>query len=54
MDPHFSIDLLNESVEPNESTERDGLSLVLSDGSQVGVSRGRKSQVGALLSPRLR
>lgn len=37
-----------------ESHDRDGLCLVLSDGSQVGVSRGRKSQVEALIAPRLR
>ena len=37
-----------------ESHDRDGLCLVLSDGSDVGVSRGRKMQVEALLSPRLR
>jgi len=37
-----------------ESLERDGLCLVLSDGSEVGVSRGRKSQVESLVSPRLR
>jgi two-component system LytT family response regulator len=34
--------------------ERDGLRLVLSDGSHVGVSRSRRSHVEALLSPRLR
>jgi two-component system LytT family response regulator len=37
-----------------ESHDRDGLCLVLTDGSQVGVSRGRKGQVEALLAPRLR
>lgn len=37
-----------------ETHDRDGLHLVLSDGSEVGVSRSRKPQVGALLSPRLR
>jgi two-component system LytT family response regulator len=37
-----------------ESLDRDGLCLVLTDGSQVGVSRTRKSHVEALLSPRLR
>lgn len=37
-----------------ETEERDGLRLVLSEGSQVGVSRSRRSQVEALLSPRLR
>lgn len=37
-----------------ESRVRDGLYLVLSDAAQVGVSRGRKSYVESLLSPRLR
>ena len=37
-----------------ETHDRDGLHLVLSDGSQVGVSRSRKPHVDALLSPRLR
>jgi two-component system LytT family response regulator len=37
-----------------ETEERDGLRLVLSDGSHVGVSRSRRSHVEALLSPRLR
>ena len=37
-----------------ETHDRDGLHLVLSDGSEVGVSRSRKPQVDALLSPRLR
>ena len=37
-----------------ESHVRDGLCLVLSDAAQVGVSRGRKSHVESLLSPRLR
>jgi two-component system LytT family response regulator len=37
-----------------ETEERDGLRLVLSDGSRVGVSRSRRSHVEALLSPRLR
>jgi len=38
----------------NGTDEREGLRLVLSDGSHVGVSRSRRSQVEALLSPRLR
>jgi hypothetical protein len=37
-----------------ETHERDGLHLVLSEGSQVSVSRSRKTQVESLLSPRLR
>jgi two-component system LytT family response regulator len=37
-----------------ETHDRDGLRLVLSDGSQVGVSRSRRAQVESLLSPRLR
>lgn len=37
-----------------ETHDRDGLHLVLSDGSEVGVSRSRKAHVDALLSPRLR
>lgn len=37
-----------------ETEERDGLRLVLSDGSHVSVSRSRKAQVESLLSPRLR
>ena len=34
--------------------DRDGLRLVLSEGTQVGVSRSRRSHVESLLSPRLR
>jgi two-component system LytT family response regulator len=37
-----------------ETHDRDGLRLVLSEGTQVGVSRSRRSQVESLLSPRLR
>ena len=37
-----------------ETHDRDGLRLVLSDGAAVLVSRSRKSQVEARLSPRLR
>ena len=37
-----------------ETHDRDGLHLVLSDGTRVGVSRSRRSQVESLLSPRLR
>lgn len=37
-----------------ETEDRDGLRLVLADGSHVGVSRSRRSHVEALLSPRLR
>ena len=37
-----------------ESRDRDGLCLMLTDGAEVGVSRGRKAQVEALLAPRLR
>jgi DNA-binding LytR/AlgR family response regulator len=37
-----------------ETEEREGLRLVLSDGSHVGVSRSRRSTVETLLSPRLR
>jgi two-component system LytT family response regulator len=37
-----------------ETHDRDGLQLVLSDGSTVAVSRSRKPHVDALLSPRLR
>ena len=37
-----------------DTQERDGLRLMLSDGSDVGVSRSRKVHVDALLSPRLR
>lgn len=37
-----------------ETHDRDGLHLVLSDNSQVGVSRSRKAHVESLLSPRLR
>lgn len=38
----------------SETDERDGLRLVMSDKSQVGVSRSRKNAVESLLSPRLR
>jgi two-component system, LytTR family, response regulator len=37
-----------------ETHERDGLRLVLSEGTQVGVSRSRRSHVEAMLAPRLR
>jgi two-component system, LytTR family, response regulator len=37
-----------------ETQDRDGLRLVLSEGSQVGVSRSRRAHIEALLSPRLR
>jgi two-component system LytT family response regulator len=37
-----------------ETLDREGLQLVLSEGSHVGVSRSRRSQVESLLSPRLR
>jgi two-component system LytT family response regulator len=37
-----------------ETLDRDGLRLVLSEGTQVGVSRSRRSHVESLLSPRLR
>ena len=37
-----------------ETQDRDGLRLVLSEGTQVGVSRSRRSHVESLLSPRLR
>jgi two-component system LytT family response regulator len=37
-----------------ETHERDGLQLVLSEGTQVGVSRSRRSHVEAMLAPRLR
>jgi two-component system LytT family response regulator len=37
-----------------ETRDRDGLSLVLSEGTQVGVSRSRRTHVESLLSPRLR
>jgi two-component system LytT family response regulator len=37
-----------------ETHDRDGLRLVLSDGSQVAVSRSRRAHVETLLSPRLR
>ncbi|HVQ12503.1 MAG TPA: LytTR family DNA-binding domain-containing protein [Vicinamibacterales bacterium] len=37
-----------------ETLDRDGLRLVLSEGTQVGVSRSRRSQVESLLAPRLR
>jgi two-component system LytT family response regulator len=37
-----------------ESHDRDGLRLVMSEGTQVGVSRSRRSLVESLLSPRLR
>ena len=37
-----------------EAHDRDGLRLVLSEGTQVGVSRSRRSHVESLLSPRLR
>lgn len=37
-----------------ETHDRDGLRLVLSDGASVGVSRSRKTDVDARLSPRLR
>lgn len=37
-----------------ETQDRDGLRLVLSDGTQVGVSRARRSHVESLLAPRLR
>ena len=37
-----------------ETHDRDGLRLVLSDAAEVGVSRSRKADVDARLSPRLR
>ena len=37
-----------------EAVDRDGLRLVLSEGTQVGVSRSRRSHVESLLAPRLR
>jgi len=37
-----------------ETHDRDGLHLVLSEGTQIGVSRSRRSHVESLLSPRLR
>ncbi len=37
-----------------ETQDRDGLRLVLSEGSQVGVSRSRRAHIESLLSPRLR
>jgi len=37
-----------------ETLDRDGLRLVLSEGTQVGVSRSRRSHVESVLSPRLR
>ena len=37
-----------------EALDRDGLRLVLSEGTQVGVSRSRRSHVESLLAPRLR
>jgi len=37
-----------------ETQDRDGLRLVLSEGTQVGVSRARRSHVESLLAPRLR
>jgi two-component system LytT family response regulator len=37
-----------------ETHDRDGLSLMMSEGSHVGVSRSRRSHVESLLSPRLR
>lgn len=37
-----------------ETHDREGLRLVLSEGTQVGVSRSRRSHVESLLSPRLR
>jgi DNA-binding LytR/AlgR family response regulator len=37
-----------------ETLDRDGLRLVLSEGTQVGVSRSRRAHVESLLSPRLR
>ena len=37
-----------------ETLDRDGLRLVLSEGTQVGVSRSRRSHVESLLAPRLR
>jgi two-component system LytT family response regulator len=37
-----------------ESHDREGLRLVMSEGTQVGVSRSRRSLVESLLSPRLR
>jgi two-component system, LytTR family, response regulator len=37
-----------------ETQDRDGLRLVLSEGTQVGVSRSRRSHVESLLAPRLR
>jgi DNA-binding LytR/AlgR family response regulator len=38
----------------SETDDRDGLRLVMSDKSHVGVSRSRKSVIESLLSPRLR
>lgn len=37
-----------------ETHDREGLRLVLSEGTQVGVSRSRRSHVESLLAPRLR
>jgi two-component system LytT family response regulator len=37
-----------------ETDDRDGLRLLLSDGSHVSVSRSRKTHVESILSPRLR
>jgi two-component system, LytTR family, response regulator len=37
-----------------ETLDRDGLRLVLSEGTQVGVSRSRRSHVESLLAPRLK
>jgi hypothetical protein len=37
-----------------ETKEREGLRLVLSEGTQVGVSRSRRPHVESLLAPPLR
>ena len=58
LDPHAFVRTHRMSIvnlhHVRETHERDGLHLVLSDGSHVAVSRSRKAQVESLLSPRLR
>lgn len=58
LDPHTFVRTHRMSIvnlhHVRETQERDGLHLVLSEGSQVSVSRSRKAQVESLLSPRLR
>lgn len=58
LDPHDFVRAHRTAIvgmpHVRETHDRDGLHLVLSDGAQVPVSRSRKQEVEARLSPRLR